>query len=422
MTIADLSNKRICILGFGQEGRAMAEAIEKHCKDFEITISDQNENVDVPKKYGRQLGTGWLENLEKFDLVLKSPGVSPHVLSTSQKYTTPTQIFFDTIQHSGATVVGVTGSKGKSTTASLLAHILGKKTHLIGNIGNPAISYVDKAKEGAVFVMEMSSYQLMDISVSPRIAVITSFFPEHLDYHRSLKKYLEAKKNITKFQTEDNLVFFNSASSECEEIAEEGDGKKIPVMVDNAPLQLSETKLIGEHNLMNIALAWKVAESLGVKKEHAIKLIKSFAPLPHRLQSLGVHHGFEWVNDSISTTPESTIAALDALGDRVAVMILGGQDRGLDFSELAERIKNSKVELVLTLGESGPRIAKALSESGATQSISEVQNLEEAMKLAKDHTSHISNPIVLLSPASPSYDQFKNFEERGTEFEKLAKN
>lgn len=423
MHIRDLSGKNICILGYGKEGRAMAEAIEKYAKEATITIADQSQSLPATR-YPLLSGPDAFNNLSQFDVIIKSPGIPPHTLpATRCPLVSPTQIFFDSIAGSGATVIGITGSKGKSTTSSLIHHILATRqplpatrSFLIGNIGNPAIAHIDQAKKGTAFVMELSSYQLMDLATSPTIAVLTSFFPEHLDYHRNLKNYLDAKKHITKFQEPGSIVFFNAASEECEEIAEEGEGKKVGVVASDAPVDLRETKLIGAHNQENIALAWKVAEHLGVQKDAAISAIKSFSPLPHRLQSLGVHHGKEWINDSISTTPESAIAALDALGDRVGIMILGGQDRGLNFGKLVERINQSSVEMVITLGESGPRIAKALEST--SKKVEQVQSLTEAVESATRYplvATH-PNPIVLLSPASPSYDQFKNFEERGKKF------
>jgi len=419
MKISDLAGMSVCILGFGREGKAMAEAIEKHAESFEITIADQSESLPATR-YPLIKGPDAFKNLDQFDVLIKSPGIPPHQLSPSLKYTTPTQIFFDSIVSSGAKIIGITGSKGKSTTSSLISHLV-PGSILIGNIGNPAISFLEKAKKGTMFVMELSSYQLMDLDCSPTIAVITSFFPEHQDYHRTMKNYMDAKKHITKFQTKGDTVFFNASNADCEEIAEEGSGKKIPVTSDDAPVDINETKLIGEHNRSNVALAWKVAEFLGIDRAKAVETIKRFTPLPHRLQSLGVHHGFEWVNDSISTTPESAMAAMDALGSRVAVMILGGQDREQDFSGIAKRIKESTVQAVITVGQSGPKIAALLRGIGCTQWIIEAQTIENAVKEAKLQKPSMKSPIVLLSPAAPSYDQYKNFEERGRTFEECIR-
>lgn len=432
MHIRDLAGKRICILGFGREGQAMLKALEEYAPDCEVTVADRNAEVILPagSRHWLQVGNGWLKNLEKFDVLIKSPGIPPNreLAAYGVKLTSPTQIFFDSIADSGATVIGVTGSKGKSTTASLMHAILtaaGKQSRLIGNIGEPAIAHLLDAKPGTIFVMEMSSYQLMDLTVSPHIAVITAFFPEHLDYHGSVEAYQEAKKHIARFQTKNDCIFFAADSQGAREIAAEGNGEKIPFSAKDAPVKLGDTKLIGNHNLSNIAAAFLVSQRLGAAKETAIAAIRTFTPLPHRLQSLGIHHGIEWVDDSISTTPESAIAALDALEDRVATLILGGQDRGYDFTPLAERLKKSSVQTVILMGESGKRIEKALREANVETQVVVKKNMEEVVALAKQCTPHPNpnpspnpNPIALLSPASPSYGYFKNFEERGDAFRK----
>ncbi|HAI98336.1 TPA: UDP-N-acetylmuramoyl-L-alanine--D-glutamate ligase [Candidatus Peribacteria bacterium] len=436
MHIRELAGKTVCILGFGREGRATLEALEKLTPGCEVTIADQDEEVSPPAaKHWLQLGTGWLKNLEKFDVIIKSPGIPPSVLRAIHQSTviTPTQLFFDSIADSGAIVIGVTGSKGKSTTASLIHHILqsaGQRSYLIGNIGSPALSYMSEATKGTIFVMEMSSYQLMDLTSSPSIAVVTSFFPEHLDYHGSLEAYLEAKKSIARFQRKEDTVFFGADSPGAVEIARESRGRRIPFTAADAPVALSETQLIGTHNLSNIAAAFLVSQELNVPKEKSVAAIRSFVPLPHRLQSLGIFGSIEWVDDAISTTPQSAIAGLDALGDRVKAMILGGQDRGYDFAPLAERLLGSKVQTVILLGQSSKRIVQALNDAGVKIRSFEAKTMEEAVALALKHIHFPStspnpnpspSPIVLLSPASPSYDLFKNFEQRGDMFKNAVR-
>lgn len=429
MKIADLQGKKICILGYGREGRATIDAIWQHVKKCKITVAD--ENPDALKElaettpYYLQSGEEWLKDLDKFDVIIKSPGIPPSSLPVTDNplpITSATQIFFDSIEGSGATVIGVTGSKGKSTTSSLLYAMLktGKKeVHLVGNIGEPAISHIKDAKNRTLFVMELSSYQLMDLRTSPQIAVITSFFPEHLNYHGSIEAYKDAKANITRFQKDGDLVFFCDTSAGARDIAKEGDGIKIPFSAEDAPVQIQETKLIGEHNLSNIAGAFMVATRLGIDEKNAIEAIKHFEGLPHRLQSLGIHHGQEWIDDAISTTPESTIAALDALDMRVETIILGGQDRGNDFKELGERIKESSIGNVILFPGSGPRIKQAITAAGAQVEYFEATSMPEAVTIAKKVTTGrtpLGHPIVLLSTASPSYGMFKNFEEKGDLF------
>ncbi len=422
MTIQSLAHRNICILGFGREGKAMAEALEKEAPGCEITIADKNEAVDVPEKYWKQLGTGWLLNLQKFDTLIKSPGIPPlpAITEVQDKITTSTQIFLDTVKGSGALVVGITGSKGKSTTSALLHAILkaaSKDAHLVGNIGEPAIAHLGDAKPGAIFVMEMSSYQLMDLRTSPDMALVTSFFPEHLDYHGSLEAYLDAKKNIARFQSGDGIVFFSEHFKEAREIAMESKGKKVGFSAKDAALKQSEILLKGEHNLGNIAGALTAAFALGIDKEAALKVVRTFRGLPHRLETVALKDGIEWVNDSISTTPETAVAALNALGDRVATMIVGGQDRGYDFSVLAKRLVASKVKTVILLPDSGYVIAKEIERAGAPVLLVEAKDMKTAVSLARSHTA---SGIVLLSPASPSYGHFKNFEDRGDQFRACA--
>jgi|CXWL01.1.fsa_nt_gi UDP-N-acetylmuramoylalanine--D-glutamate ligase len=454
MKIADLNGKNVCVLGYGREGQAMVEAIQKYAPSSRITVADKNEEccpsapLRMTGELQMQLGAEWLRGLDQFDVVIKSPGIPPKVLDgvypesdrgariDKKRMTTPTQIFFDTIKDSGATVIGVTGSKGKSTTASLIHHILQTsnppslmsfggasqkpvtKNLLIGNIGEPAISHLKDAKKETIFVMEMSSYQLMDLITSPHIAVITSFFPEHLDYHGSVEAYQDSKKNITRHQTADDMVFFCASSYGASEIAKEGEGVKIPFTAEDALVTIEETNLIGVHNLSNIAGAYAVAMKLDVPTKQAIAAIKTFHGLPHRLQSLGLHHDIEWIDDAISTTPESAIAAIDALNDRVATIILGGQDRGNDFTALGTRIAKSSIKTVILFPGSGPRIKKAIEDAKAAVTFYEVKSMEEAVKLSTLHSPLSTQSIVLLSTASPSYGMFKNFEEKGDCFKK----
>ncbi len=425
MRIQELDGKKVLVLGYGKEGRATVRALEAFAPKAEITIGDKN--ADVSEKDGThrwQLGDRWLENLDTFDAIIKTPGIPPNaeLAKHAAKTTGAVQIFLDTIHGSGAIVVGVTGSKGKSTTSSLLAAMLkkgGKDVHLVGNIGDPSIAHIHDAKRDTVFVHELSSYMLQDMTTSPHVAVVTSFFPEHLDYHGSIEAYLDAKKHIARFQTEDDATYFNADSPGAVSIALEGHGRKVPVDATDCPVDLKDTKLIGEHNRENVALAWKVAEDLGVRKVDAVAAAIEFSPLPHRLQDLGEAHGLRWIDDAISTTPESAVAALDALGDGVKTVILGGQDRGSDFSGLADRLSDSGVSTAILFPGSGPRIRAAIEASGTAITLVDASSMETAVRVAKEKTP--PGGIVLLSTASPSYGMFKNFEEKGEAFARCVR-
>ncbi len=435
MHLKDLNGKKIIILGFGREGRAMLKAIEDNGVEADVTIGDQNSKFQIPNSKFVS-GSDYLQNLDEYDVVIKSPGIPPcdELDAVKDKLTNSTQIFLDTVMEADSTVIGVTGSKGKSTTVSLIHEILknaGKDSHLVGNIGEPSITHVSEAGSDVIFVLEMSSYQLMQCTTSPQIAVVTSFFPEHLDYHGStslttggspIENYLEAKKNIARFQSEADVIFYNSEYEETKSVADESKGQSISFSKSNSPLELNETMLLGTHNLNNIAAAYSVATHLGVSKADSIEAIKNFEGLPHRLQNFGEKDGIIWVDDSISTTPETAIAALDALGDQVETIILGGQDRGNDFSDLGKRIASSSVKKVILMGESGPRIKDAIESAGADVQFYEASNIQSAVETAKANCQSANLPICLLSPASPSYGMFKDFEERGDEFRRCILN
>jgi UDP-N-acetylmuramoylalanine--D-glutamate ligase len=434
MKIQDLAGKRVCILGFGREGQAALRAIQKYAESAKVTVADKN--TELPHTESRisniefRVGPNYLQGLNTFDVVIKSPGIPPcpEIEAIHGKMTTSTELFLDSIEESSALVIGVTGSKGKSTTSSLIAAILkeaGRDVHLVGNIGKPAIDLIDAAKRGTIFVHETSSYQLMDLKRSFKIAVITSFFPEHLDYHGSLEAYAEAKKNVCRFQEDSDAVFFPAKDSAAVEIAKAGNGRKIPFLPEDSPVSIENTHLLGAHNLSNIAAAFCVTEELGTEPSDAIRAIKAFRGLPHRLQSLGTVEGLEWVDDAISTTPESTMAALEALEGRIATIILGGQDRGYDFFPLGHAIAaRPEITTVILFPGSGPRIREALEQAGVRASLFEATSMEDATRIAKTRTPHEERDdkpaIVLLSTASPSYGMFKNFEEKGERFAALV--
>ncbi len=371
MLLPDLNGKNVCILGFGKEGHATLRALETYAPDATITIADANPDIehgDYPLISGRKL----LETIDRQHVakIIKSPGIPPHPLfekwKREDRLTTGTQLFFEAAAHAKAMIIGVTGSKGKSTTSSLIYEILkagGKDVYLVGNIGKPALDLVGHMKEGAIFVHELSSYQLMDLAVSPHIAVVTSFFPEHLDYHGSLEAYLDAKAHIARFQKPEDIIVYAKGFEGTQAIAEESPGRHIAFGAKDSPVNIEEIRLIGEHNLSNIAAAFTVSQLLEIPEAKAVHAIKSFEGLPHRLQAIGMHHGIEWIDDAISTTPESAMAAIKALGNRVKTIILGGQDRGLAFEEFGAFIAGSGIEQVIVFPGSGPRMQEAVEEA-----------------------------------------------------------
>lgn len=445
MLLSDLAGKKVCILGFGKEGKSVVGALERCRITAKVVVADKNESIKEECRSQNvecRTGDSYMNGLGDFDVIIKSPGVPPNSQFSilHSQCSTPTNIFLDEVAAIGSAVIGITGSKGKSTTTSLIYHVLKTAKNpaiLCGNIGIPALDALGEITKESIVVMEMSSYQLMDATRSPHIAVLTSFFPEHLDYHAStalstggspLEAYFEAKANIVRFQKKNDAVFFNAENPDTKRMAELSAGKQIGFTCDECPLPLSETKLMGDHNRSNIAGAFKVAQYLGVDHKTCLEAFRTFTPLPHRLQSLGVKHGIHWVDDAISTTPDSAIAALRALGSDVKVMILGGTDRGLEFDSLAEEIvERSQVSTVILFPGTGVKIRKSIEKYLNIKVVRkinfyEANSMEEAVKHAKDvlGTSHFAlrtSPICLLSTASPSYNMFKNFEEKGDRFQ-----
>jgi UDP-N-acetylmuramoylalanine--D-glutamate ligase len=402
MLLRDLAGKKICILGFGREGEATLRAIERAGIKTRITIADKSD-VLSDSTYEHHCGATYLDDLAQFDIIIKSPGIKlhPKLDAVRSKITNATQIFLDEANDRDATVIGVTGTKGKSTTSSLIYEILRaatKDVHLVGNIGKPALAYLDHAKKGAIFVMELSSYQLMDVTTSPHVAVFINLYDEHLDYHGSRESYIKAKQNIFRYQNSDDVLFYCAILKPFDIIPPEEEIKSKVIAYDShdCPVRMEETKLIGMHNIENMAAASKVASYLAIDQETIKKALHEFSPLPHRLQNLGMHHGIIWIDHF----PGS--------------IILGGQDRGLDFASLAKRIATSSIHHVILFGEDSARIGDAIKTEHPSINLHPATSMQEVVSIAKDVTP--KGAVCLLSPASPSYDMFKNFEEKGDAF------
>ena len=390
--LENFANKKILILGFGREGQDTFKFLKKLFPKNKIDIADQ------------KFDKNYLQKLNSYDIIIKSPGLpfkKIHRLNL-WKITTQTDIFFENCP---GTIIGITGTKGKSTTSYWIYQVLknaGKKVHLIGNIGVPVLASLLKAKKYDIFVYELSSHQLYNLKKSPHIAVLLNIYPEHLDYYRNFKDYWQAKANIAKYQTKNDYLIYNAADLLVRKIAEKSKAKKIPIQ--------------GKYYELNLAAAKAAA------KIFKAPMPKKFKMLPHRLEYVGKFKGIEFYNDSLSTVPETAIEALDFLGDKVQTMILGGFDRGLDFKKLAERIFVSKIKTLILFPTTGKRIWQGLKElSSCRKELSSfsVDNMREAVELAYKHTG--AGKICLLSPASPSFGIFKDYAQRGDLFKKFVK-
>lgn len=414
MKFNTLKQRKVLILGFGREGKSSLKFLRKMFPKKVFGIADQNENVKQIlniKKIKWHLGKDYLRSIKNYDIIIKTPGISPKILrpyfKKGEKITSQTEIFFENCP---GKIIGVTGTKGKSTTSTLIYKILkaGKiKVHLIGNIGKPALSHLSSATKNDIYVYELSSHQLMNLKHSPHIAVFLNIYPEHGDYYRNFNQYLKAKQNICRWQKKEDYFIYNSGNKFVKETAKLTKAKKIPIK--------------GRYHNLNIAAARAVGKIFGIPGKKIEKVIKNFKGLPHRLEFVGEFSGIKFYNDSLATIPESTIEAINTLGKNLQTIILGGFDRGQDFKKLAKRILESKIETLILFPTTGERIWKEIKKQRGRVSLRNFRtvDMKEAVKLSYQYTK--KGKICLLSPASASFNLFKNYKERGDLFKKFIK-
>jgi UDP-N-acetylmuramoylalanine--D-glutamate ligase len=443
MNLESLGKTRVLILGFGKEGIDSFKLLRKLFPKKIIEVADKRPFNKLDGEAKRLLGSDerkelylgetYLDDLGKYDFILKSPGV-PFYLSELEEargegveITSQTEIFLDNCP---GLVIGVTGTKGKSTTASLINAILRRsmlKTHLVGNIGKPALSLLSQATEEDIYVYEMSSHQLSTLKQSPTIAVFLNIFAEHLDYYVDFEQYVQAKSNIANYQDESDYLIYNGNDILVEEVASGSKAEKIDfnnIDLDNI-ISREEIPLKGDFNRENIKAAVAVARIFKIPDEKIKEAISKFRPLPHRLEFIGEFKGIEFYNDALSTIPEATIAAMKTLGDNVETIILGGHEREQRFDELAELVLESNIRNVILFPTTGERIWKIMKLINQQKKIGKmpnsfpVENMEDAVRIAYENTDE--GKICLLSTASPSFGIFKDYKEKGELFKKYVK-
>ena len=429
MKIEALKNKKILVLGIGREGRAVLEFLRKGFPKKILGVGDKQEKaknqISKIKNVKWYLGDSYLKAIEKHDVVIKSPGIPIHIPEIERafrmgKITSQTEIF---LENYPGKIIGVTGTKGKSTTTTLIYRILkeaGFRVHLGGNIGKPAISFLKSAQKDDIFVYELSCHQLYSLKKSPEIAVLLDIYPEHLDYYKNFKEYIKAKSNITRWQGEGDILIYNSKDRIVSEIAKKSRAQKIKIKPEKySPVFKNiRIKFVPE---VNLTAAIETARLFGVSREIIQRAVKKFKTLPHRLEFVGEFKGIRFYNDSSSTNPEATIFALNQLNDKVETLILGGQDRGMDLEKLAKRILKSKIKNLLLFPPSGERVWReffSLKKSNRFRAFL-VQNMKDTVELAFRLTGR--GKVCLLSPASPSFGIFKDYKERGSLFKKYIK-
>lgn len=401
----------IALAGFGQEGRASYEYWNRDGNS--LTVADERQQVDgIPENVSTILGPDAFSKLGEFDLIIRSPGINPKRLPYGDKVWSATNEFFEKCP---VPIIGVTGTKGKGTTSSLIASILkaaGRNVHLVGNIGTPALTELPNIQPDDIVVFELSSFQLWDVKKSPHIAVVLMIEPDHLDVHDDMEDYIQAKANAVRFQTEADTVVVNRTNQTALQIAEYSKAKRIAYP---EPSRIGEFKsalhIPGEHNLDNADAAIAAVSEYTTDKQAINDGLAAFDGLPHRLKFVAEKSGVKYYDDSIATTPGSAIAALKSF-DEPKVLILGGKTKGADYSELIETCK-STATTVIAIGANGPEIA-ALCEEGGVAYVEESGDMRAIVRRAAETAG--SGSIVILSPAAASFDMFKSYADRGEQF------
>lgn len=448
-----LKDKKIAILGFGVEGKSSYNFIRKYLpeKSLDILFKCRGEHCSSDRDFMRVekdkytkfiIGENYLNNLERYDIILKSPGISFKYIDITkfqEKISSQLELF---LEYTKSLCIGITGTKGKSTTSSLIYEMIkdqNKDVELLGNIGTPIFDEIEKIKENTVTVLEISSHALQYVKKSPNISILLNLYEEHLDHYKSYEEYGDAKFNIFKFQGKEDIAIFNLENEEMNKKNYPYKNTDYGVTIKGIKNNISKNtmyveegyiccngskmynindvrKLKGNHNLNDIMFVLAVSNILELDLNKTVKTINEFNPLEHRLEYVGNFEGVDYYNDSIATIPEATIESIKAL-ENVNTLIVGGNDRGVNQQNLIEFLSKSKIENIICLPKTGEYIYEGLENSG--KKVVKVENMEEAVSTAKRVTK--KNTICLLSPAASSYGYFKNFKERGNLFKELVK-
>lgn len=443
--IEKLKDKNICILGFGREGKSTYNFIRRHLPTKFITLIDKNnlssqiEDDNVKFIYG----DNYLDNLNDYDLIIKTPGISLKdidITSIKNKITSQLELVLEVFKNN---TIGITGTKGKSTTTSLIYKILidqGYDAYLLGNIGIPMLDDVERFNEKTYLIIEMSALQLEYVKISPHIGIVLNLFEDHLDHSGTVYHYHENKMNMFKYQNNNDYAIYcldnektvewvnnNNYSSKLFGITLKNSVDENTVYLkDNIVLYNGERlynsndkrNLLGNHNLSNIMFSLLIVKILNLDLSKAIVTINSFKPLEHRMELVGTYNDITYYNDSIATIPMATISAIETLKE-VDTLIFGGMDRGIDYKDLIEYLYKSNINNLICMPTTGYKVGKEIEKLGTNKNIYYIETLEEAVKKAKEVTE--KGKICLMSPAASSYEYFKNFEEKGNRFKELVK-
>ncbi len=451
MRISQLENRRVALWGWGREGRAAHAALRQRGISQPLTVFCTSEEAAQitgcgdPALHARTDVDG--ESLAAFDVVIKSPGISPNkpealaAAARGTRFIGGTALWF--AEHAGADgiaarTVCVTGTKGKSTTTSLLAHLLraaGHRTALAGNIGLPLLELLDPRPAPDYWAIELSSYQTGDVAGSgarPDVAVVLNLFPEHLDWHGSQARYIEDKLALVT-RARPRVAVLNAADpvlaaldlpdSDVHWFNHEGGWHLRDDHLYRGEVFVMDTRGVpvpGRHNRSNLCAVLTAIEALGIDASGLAVAARDFRPLPNRLQTLGERDGYTFVNDSISTTPHASLAALEVFADRSIALLVGGHDRGLDWSDFVQQMAQAAPAAIITMGQNGPRIhalLQPLADAGRF-SLAAADDLAGAITQARHLVR--APAVILLSPGAPSFGQYRDYVARGRHFAELA--
>ena len=422
---------KVAIIGYGVEGQSAYKYWLG--KGDTVVIHDANPDQEFPEGATVVAGPDYLKNLDQYDLVSRGPAVKPWEIKTKARITSVMDEFF---RQCPARVIGVTGTKGKGTTVSLIGRILGEsgwRTWVGGNIGVPPLDFLPKVRANHIVILEMSSFQLMDLNISPHIAVCLMIAPEHMNWHHNMREYVAAKGNIFWHQRPEDLAVYNPRNEYSTDIAQLSPGTKIPYleapgafiqdgeirMDDQLICRTDEVGLIGPHNLENITAAITATWDLVKKNSEPVRrAVTAFTGLEHRLELVREVGGVRYFDDSFATTPETAMAAIASF-EEPKVLILGGSDKQSNYTELGKAIAAGNVRHVVLIGEMAGKIRKALESAGYTKAVTGSSSMSDVVQSARSLTER--GDVVLLSPACASFGMFKNYKDRGNQFQAAVK-
>lgn len=445
MKLEALRQRRVALLGFGAENHALAHILSAQHIPFAVCDIQPNEQLvdDWPQVHAWHVGPTYLDDLAPYDLLVRTPGISPlhprlrQAVANGAELTSQTELF---LANCPARILGVTGTKGKGTTTTLLAALLDvgqpRRVFVGGNIGTPPITFLDSLHTDDLVLLELSSFQLQGLKQSPHVALVLSITQDHLDYHASRDEYVAAKLNIARHQQAADVLITNAdcptahaftahsparrGSFSTRNSVESGawfegdyfylrwlDGPAVSVCRTDA------LRIRGAHNRENACAAIAAAAAVGVAAESMADPLSQFNGLPHRLEYIGQRDGVDCYNDSLATTPDAAIAALNAMDGSIA-LIAGGANKGADFTALGQAIAQKPMRGLLLLGTEGERIAHAASAAGYTGALRHCASMEEAVEWARTWTQ--PGDAILLSPACASFGMFADYRDRGERF------